>query len=356
MEKPALSRNCPANLGYFMPPEWVSHASTWLSWPTNEITWPGERLERVRDSYVEMIRHLSRGERVDLLVDDEKFQDQVRRRLNTAGARVDSVEIHVIPTVDGWIRDYGPNFLVNPSSPDEPVAYNNWRFNAWGGKYQDLARDDGVPDELADRLGLPAFRPGLVLEGGSIEVNGAGLCLTTRQCLLNPNRNPELSQEQIEQALRNYLGVERIIWLEEGVIGDDTDGHIDDIARFINRETVVCAVESDPGDPNYAILQENLKTLRRLSEGEGLFRVVELPMPEPLEAEWGRLPASYANFYIANGLVLVPVFGQERDQGALAVLSGLFPDREVVGIAAGDMVYGLGALHCLTQQQPAGTC
>jgi agmatine deiminase len=262
----------------------------------------------------------------------------------------------VIPTVDGWIRDYGPNFLVNPSSRDEPVAYNNWRFNAWGGKYHDLARDDRIPDDLAGCLNLPVFQPGLVLEGGSVEVNGAGLCLTTRQCLLNPNRNPELPQAQIEAALRNYLGVDRILWLEEGVIGDDTDGHIDDIARFIDRETVVCAVESDRGDPNYAILQENLKTLRRLSEGGGLFRVVELPMPEPLEAEWGRLPASYANFYIANGLVLVPVFGQKRDQEALAVLSGLFPDREVVGIAADDMVYGLGAIHCLTQQQPAGTC
>ncbi len=201
IEKTAMTRDCPAALGYFMPPEWAHHLSTWLSWPTNAVTWPGERLERVRDSYVEMIRLLSRGERVDLLVNDEKSREAVGTRLIAAGAAIDSVRIHVVATVDGWIRDYGPNFLVNRHISDMPVAYNNWRFNAWGGKYQDLAQDDRVPDELASRLGLPVFQPGLVLEGGSIEVNGAGLCLTTRQCLLNPNRNPELSQDQIENGV-----------------------------------------------------------------------------------------------------------------------------------------------------------
>ena len=336
-----------------MPAEWEWHASTWLSWPSNEITWPGERLERVRESYVKMIRLLSAAEKVDLLVDDEEARIAVQARLRLADIDLNSVRVHIIPTVDGWIRDYGPNFLVSRNNRLEPVAYNNWRFNAWGGKYQDLAQDDRVPDQLSDVLGLPEFRPGLILEGGSIEVNGAGLCLTTRQCLLNPNRNPLLSQQEIERALRDSLGVERILWLDEGIIGDDTDGHIDDIARFADRDTVVCAVESDPSDPNFPILRSALERLQRISKNASLFRVVELPMPEPVSADWGRLPASYANFYIANELVLVPVFGQDRDQTALAVLSELFPDRQVAGIPASDMVFGLGAVHCLTQQQPA---
>jgi agmatine deiminase len=336
-----------------MPAEWEPHASTWLSWPSNEVTWPGERLERVRESYVKMIRLLSFVEQVDLLVDDEEARDAVRTRLSAAKVNLNSVRVHVIPTVDGWIRDYGPNFLVNRRRCPEPVAYNNWGFNAWGGKYEGLAHDDRIPDQLSDLLRLPEFRPGLILEGGSIEVNGAGLCLTTRQCLLNPNRNPHLSQAEIERAVMDYLGVKRILWLDEGIIGDDTDGHIDDIARFTDSETVACAVESDPSDANYPILKTNLDLLQAISRQEGLFRVVELPMPEPVYAEGDRLPASYVNFYVANGLVLVPVFGQARDREALTIIECLFPERDVIGISASEMVFGLGAVHCLTQQQPA---
>ncbi len=347
-------RNTPAALGYRMPAEWHPHAATWLAWPTNEQTWSA-RLRRVRDSYLEMIRLLSREERVHLLVDDEAARETVRNELERAGAILERVSLEVIPTVDAWIRDYGPNFLVARSPGRAGLAFNNWRFNAWGEKYPDLMRDDRIPERIAERLmGARVFEPGLVLEGGSIDVNGEGLCLTTRQCLLNPNRNPRLSAREIDEALREYLGVRRVVWLEEGIAGDDTDGHIDDIARFVDNDTVVCAVEEDPADVNHAPLADCLARLDRISQTEGLFRVVPLPMPEPALDDGGRpLPASYANFYIANNLVLVPVFGQDRDRRALEILAPLFPGRRVVGIPAVDLVWGLGAVHCLTQQQPA---
>ncbi len=343
----------PSELGYRMPPEWHPHSSTWLVWPTNPITWPGDRLQQVRASYRTMIRELVEGEAVDLLVDDEQTRDELLARFGAGGLSAGELRLHVVPTVDGWIRDYGPNFLVNPADPENPLAFNRWTFNAWGNKYADLATDDAVIDRLAPILEGRRFRPPMILEGGSIEVNGRGLCLTTRQCLLNPNRNPALPPGRIERILREHLGVDRVIWLDEGIVGDDTDGHIDDIARFAAPDVVVCAVEEDPQDANFPMLQENYRTLCRLSTEEGLFRVVPLPMPAPVEADGERLPASYANFYIANGRVLVPIFGQTRDQSALDVLRGLFPNRRVVGIPAADMVYGLGAVHCLTQQQPA---
>jgi agmatine deiminase len=347
-------RRCtPSASGYRMPAEWHPHEATWLAWPTNEDTWPGERLRRVRQVYLEMVRLLSPEERVHLLVDDDATLEKVRRELEGRGAGPEGVVVEVIPTVDAWIRDYGPNFLVRfPEATG--LAFNNWRFNAWGGKYPDLTADDAIPEHLGRLLEVPVFEPGLVLEGGSIEVNGEGLCLTTRRCLLHPNRNPGLSPREIERALCDYLGVGRILWLEEGIAGDDTDGHIDDIARFVDRTTVVCAVEEDPADVNHLPLADCAARLRELSRTEGLFRVVPIPMPEPvLDDRGGRLPASYVNFYIANGLVLVPVFDQDRDRRALEILAPLFPGREVIGIPSADLVWGLGAIHCLTQQQPA---
>ena len=349
--KPSSSET-PSQGGYLMPAEWHPHASTWLTWPTNRITWPGERLERVRDAYLMMIQALLEHEGVDLLVHDEETAQSVRRRVEKVGANPEALRTHIIPTVDGWIRDYGPNFLIHPTDPVRPVAFNKWEFNAWGNKYPDLALDNAVVDELSRHLPGRMFRPKVVLEGGSIDVNGRGLCLTTRQCLLNPNRNPDLSRECIEDLLKSYLNVERVIWLDEGVVGDDTDGHIDDIARFAAPDIVVCAVEEDPTDANFPMLKANHETLCHLSTREDLFGIVSLPMPEPVVDGGERLPASYANFYIANGLVLVPVFGQERDRSALDILQGVFPGRRVLGIPATDMVYGLGAVHCLTQQQP----
>lgn len=342
----------PRAIGYRMPPEWHPHASTWLTWPSNDVTWPGDRLERVREAYVSMIRALADHEMVDLLVDDEETRQNVLDRLMKAGVVCASLRIHVVPTVDAWIRDYGPNFLLHPDA-DPPLAYNKWGFNAWGNKYPDLAADNQVTDRLSEVLPGRVFRPPIILEGGSIDVNGKGLCLTTRQCLLNPNRNPDLSSSRIDDIVKDYLGVDRVIWLNQGIVGDDTDGHIDDIARFAAPEVVVCALEEDPTDANFPILRASYETLYSLSLQEDLFRVLPLPMPEPVLADDCRLPASYANFYIANGSVLVPVFGQKRDRAALSVLEKLFPDRRVLGIPATDIVYGLGAVHCLTQQQPA---
>lgn len=339
----------PRSAGFHMPAEWHPHAATWLTWPKNAVTWP-DRLVVVEEVYLDWIRLLAEVETVCLLVDDPEVQESVAERVAARGILADRVQYVVVPTVDSWIRDYGPNFLVGRNGKRK--AFNRWHFNAWGGKYPDLARDSHVPDVLAERLGLPVYRPGIVLEGGSIEVDGQGMCLTTRQCLLNPNRNPHLDQAGIENYLRRFLGVDSIVWLNEGILGDDTDGHIDDIARFTGPDSVLCAVEEDPSDANFPMLQENFELLKQL-EAAGRFRVDPLVMPDPVCAEGDRLPASYANFYIANGLVCVPVFRQPKDVRALAQIQAAFPRRRVVGLPADDLVWGLGTLHCLSQQEPA---
>ncbi len=342
----------PESLGYFMPAEWHPHRATWLAWPKNTVTWPG-RLEAVQEVYLSWIQELLQVEAVCLLVDDDGVAEEVRSRLS-ARCTPPPHRLHclVLPTVDAWIRDYGPNFLI--SRHDGGRAYNRWLFNAWGNKYPELVEDSRIPELLAPQLGLPVFRPGIVLEGGSIEVNGAGICLTTRQCLLNPNRNPHLSRPEIERRLKEYLGVQTVIWLNEGIVGDDTDGHVDDIARFAGTRTVLCAVEEDPSDPNYPVLRENFELLKEF-EGRGWFRVEPLVMPEPVWAGSERLPASYANFYIANGLVCVPQFGQARDRRALAQIQAAFPGYRIVGLPAADLVWGMGTLHCLSQQEPVGS-
>ncbi|WP_218079467.1 agmatine deiminase family protein [Anthocerotibacter panamensis] len=330
--------------GYRMPAEWEPHAATWLSWPHNRDTWPG-KFDPVPGVFVEIVRALR--EPVHILVKDTPMVEQVRFLLGQAGVLRPEIHLHLIPTNDCWMRDHGPTFLVGSG---EPVLLN-WGFNSWGGKYGPWTEDDQVPTQIATLLDLPCLTPAMILEGGSIEVNGQGLCLTTEQCLLHPNRNPHLSRAQIEQNLKDYLGLEHILWLAEGIVGDDTDGHIDDLARFVNPHTVVAVLEDNPDDENYVLLQANYEHLQELARAYNL-NVVALPMPAPKYYDEVRLPASYANFYIANEVVLVPVFDDPKDTLALDILRQYFPDREVVGIACTDLVWGLGAIHCVTQQQP----
>lgn len=343
----------PAALGYRMPAEWEPHEATWLAWPHKESTWPG-KLSAIPAVWIEMVRALAAHEMVRILVDEAAPAHEVRQRLEDAGVDLRMVSFHEIATDDAWIRDHGPIFVRRAGRQGGELAVIDWGYNAWGGKYPPWDQDDRVPSETARLLGLPCFAPGLVLEGGSIDVNGQGTLLTSESCLLNPNRNPHLGREEIEQALCDYLGARNILWLGEGIAGDDTDGHVDDMARFVGPSVVVAAVEEDEKDVNYEPLRANLRRLEAMRDQDGRpLRVVHLPMPEPIFYEGARLPASYANFYIANRAVLVPVFGQQRDAEALRVLHEVFPDRRLVGIHATDLVWGLGAFHCVTQQQPA---
>jgi agmatine deiminase len=327
-----------------MPAEWEPHEATWIAWPHNRADWPG-RFAPIPWVYAEIVRKLSAVERVRILVQNEALERDARRILARAGALLAAVEFFLIPTNRVWTRDYGPIFVKDRAGR---VALTRWRFNAWA-KYDDWQRDDAVPPQLARRLKLPMFEAAAVLEGGSIDVNGAGLLLTTEECLLSPvqARNPGMDQRTIEERLRDLLGIRRVVWLRDGIAGDDTHGHVDDLARFVERDTVAIASEADRSDPNYEPLRENARLLR----AAGL-RVVKLPMPRPLVFNGQRLPASYANFYVANGLVLVPTFNDPADRVALTTLARCFPGREVTGINCTELIWGLGALHCMTQQQP----
>jgi agmatine deiminase len=341
----------PRSQGYTMPAEWAAHRATWLSWPHNRETWPTQ-LARVQEAWVRMIVELARHEQVNLLVNDAGSENEVAARLQAAGAAMENISLLRISTVDVWMRDYGPTFVTR-NAKENPLAGNDWVFNGWGGKYQAYEQDDSVAREIAARLGIPLFAHPVVLEGGSIEVNGAGLCLTTTQCLLNTNRNPAMSQGEVEQFLKDTLGAQQVIWLGDGIAGDDTDGHIDDIARFVNPATVACVREANARDKNYAPLEENYERLLAARDMSGAkLEIVSLPCPAPLGYEGARLPASYANFYIANELVLAPVFGDPADARALGILQDLFPGRRVVGLPCADVVAGLGAIHCVTQQEP----
>jgi agmatine deiminase len=342
----------PRALGYSMPAEWAPHRATWLSWPHNLETWPTD-LDRVREVWIQMIAALSPYERVYLLVNDTLSEKDVAARLKSSRTVMENVTLLQIPTVDVWMRDYGPTFVTRESL-EEPLAFNDWVFNGWGGKYKSYEDDDHVAREIAALLKVPRFEQRIVLEGGSIEVNGSGICLTTEQCLLNKNRNPQLNQPKIEQYLKDSLGVDRVIWLGEGIVGDDTDGHIDDIARFVDPSTAVCIVESNSKDDNYYLLQENYERLNDAKNPNGeKLSIVTLPCPSPVYYEGARLPASYANFYIANEVVLVPVFDDPNDTKAIGILQDLFPHRKVIGLRCNEVVAGLGAIHCVTQQEPA---
>jgi len=348
-----MSKQTPAALGYGMPAEWHRHSATWLTWPKDPETWP-DRVSQVEEIFVQMMAALAPNERVNLLVDDGETEQNVRQRCTFPGA--ENIRFYRLQTVDSWIRDYGPNFLLNDRGE---LAYNDWLFNAWGNKYEELKRDNSIPARLESLLQIPRFEPGIVMEGGSIEVNGAGCLLTTEQCLLNPNRNPRLHRAEIEQYLKDYVGVQKVAWLGEGIVGDDTDGHIDDIARFVSPTTIVCVVEDDPADANYKLLQDNLDRVRYVTDPQGqAFEILTLPMPgtvngkSSITRDLERLPASYANFYIANGVVLVPVFGHANDARALETIRRVFPNRRVVGINCEPLVWGMGTIHCITQQQP----
>jgi agmatine deiminase len=346
----AAGGDTPYDLGFSMPAEWSRHDSTWLSWPKNPLTFPAEIVSKVETAYVEMIEALGHGERVDLLVDDERTRDRVRSMLSTG-----NVTFHMIKSADVWIRDYGPIFVKKGGRRGSAVAATKWEFNAWGGKYDDLLMDDATGLQVANSTSLRVFKTGVVLEGGSIDVNGRGALLTTEQCLLNKNRNPHLGKAQLELLLHDYLGAADVVWLEEGVGGDDTDGHVDDVARFVDENTVVCMAEQDAGDANHALLKRNQAILSKHRDGDGRrLEVVPIAMPRRVEVDGGRLPASYANFYVGNSAVLVPVFGDaRRDSGALETLSDFFQGRKMVPVDCRELVYGFGGIHCVSQQQPA---
>ena len=353
-ESGARSGLTPRELGYRMPAEWEPHVGTWFTWPRPEgISFP-DKYDTVPPVYAELIRHLVQVEEVHINVWHAEMEAWVRDLLRQNQTPLERVRFHHFPAYEPWCRDHGPIFLVRDTPGKHERAIVDWGYNAWGNKYPPFDLDDAVPQHVAKLRQLPIFSPGIVMEGGSLEVNGRGTVLTTEACLLNPNRNPHLSKMQIEQYLRDFLGATNILWLGDGIVGDDTDGHIDDLTRFVNPTTVVTVVEEDLADENHPILQDNLQRLRTLRDQDGQpFRIVELPMPRRIEYDGQRLPASYANFYIANGLVLVPTYHDQNDATALEILQREFPDRRVVGVDSMELIWGLGSFHCISQQEPA---
>jgi agmatine deiminase len=327
-----------------MPAEWEPHEATWLAWPHEKSDWPG-KFAPIPWLYGEIVRNLSRVEHVRILVEDPAAEGAARKILKACRADLAAVDFFHHPTNRGWTRDYCPLFVKNKSE----LAITHWRFNGWA-KYSNYQYDSQVPNFIAMKLAMERWAPDMVLEGGSIDVNGSGRLLTTEECLLSDvqARNPALSRREIESAMKDYLGIREVIWLGRGIAGDDTHGHVDDIARFTSKDTVVTVVEPDKSDPNHEPLKENLARLRACKD----LHIATLPMPEPIHFAGQRLPASYANFYIANGMVLVPVFGDPNDRVALNTLARLFPDRRIIGIYSRDLVLGLGTLHCMTMQQP----
>lgn len=332
-----------------MPPEWAPHQATWISWPHNVDTWPG-RFEAVEPVMAQFVGVVSQTETVRINVLDAQHEARVRQFLE-GRARAGNVIFHHFRTNDAWCRDHGAIFVTSGGEPS--LTALDFRFNSWGGKYPPFDLDDAIPPQMAAALGVPCRPVDLVLEGGSIDVNGAGALLTTEQCLLNPNRNPSLDRQGIEAVLRRELGVSQILWLGEGIVGDDTDGHVDDLTRFVARHTVVTVIEPDPRDENHDALAGNRERLDaiRLEDGRPL-EVVELRMPRPVTYRGERLPASYANFYIGNRVVVMPTFSDPADEPNRRLLAACFPDRQVVGIDCRDLVLGLGTFHCLTQQVP----
>ncbi len=344
-----LQKNSPAQLGYSMPAEWEPHAATWLSWPRREgISFPGS-FDRVMPTFRRIVETLIQSEPVCINVCNGAHEAEARAVLDGL-AEQECITYYEIPTNEPWCRDHGPIFLTRPEDPRLIIV--DWGHNAWGGKYPPFELDDVVPTRIGAVLNLPVYHPPMILEGGSIDVNGAGACLTTESCLLNPNRNPNLSREQVEQMMRDYLGVRHILWLSRGCEGDDTDGHIDNLARFVSKRRVLAIVEKDRQSPNYEPLQENLRRLRDIRLDGKPIEIVELPTVRQMEREGMVLPASYANFYIGNEVVLAATYGEPNDEVALAILREHFPDRRVVGIDCNELIWGLGAFHCLTQQQP----
>ena len=342
----------PKSQGFYFPAEFVHHASTWLSWPHKEASWPG-KIETIFPSYVAFIKSLVRFEKVNINVVDAVMQQKATDLLVAAGVDMSNVHFHLHPTNDAWCRDHGPAFLLNRNDPSKR-AIVDWNYNAWGNKYPPYDLDDVIPTRIAEKMGLPVFYPGIVMEGGSVDFNGAGTVITSSACLLNENRNPHLNQSEIEQYLMDFYGQDQVLWVDEGIVGDDTDGHIDDTVRFVNEDTVITVIEENKDDENYALLQHNLKQLKamRLLNGKQL-NIVEIPMPDPVIWDEQMLPASYANFYIANQQVIVPTYRSDKDAKVIDIIGQCFPDREIVGIDSTDIIWGLGSFHCLSQQEPA---
>lgn len=348
MKHLTLKDPSPRDLGFSMPPEWAGHAATWMSWPHDDELWFGN-LSAVRAEYAQLVATIARYERVELLLSDDESERDARRRLP---GDLDVV-FHRLPLDDVWIRDNGPIFVRNTRGE---LALTNWKFNSWGGKFE-WRNDDRVPEYVAGQLGMGHWDLPVVLEGGAVEVNGDGAALVTRSCLLTPSRNPQLSEDDYAALLEGYLGVDKLLWLDGGLENDHTDGHIDTITRFVGPRSIVTSVESDVVDANHAVMKGNLRALREMCDGAGQpFEVTELPLPAArLEGEEGRLPPTYANFYIGNGFVVVPQYGDVNDQSALDILTPLFPGREVIGLPSRAIIGGGGSFHCMTQQQPEGT-
>ncbi|GEM67345.1 agmatine deiminase [Sphingobacterium mizutaii NBRC 14946 = DSM 11724] len=344
-------QDTPKAQGFVFPAEWEKQDALWLSWPHKEESWPG-KIETIYEPYSQFIKLVAEDQLVRINVADEEMKAFALSHIEKSGAKMENISFYLNPTNDAWCRDHGPAFVINRATGEKAVV--DWGYNAWGGKYPPFDLDDVVPTRIAKEFNLKLFTPPIVMEGGSVEFNGKGTILTTSACLLNENRNPHLNKEQIETYLKDYYGQDQVLWLGDGIVGDDTDGHIDDITRFVSEDTVLTVVEEDKADDNYELLQENLENLKamKLLDGRSL-NVIELPMPRPVEYDDQRLPASYANFYIANKVVIVPVFNDKNDSKALEIIQSVFPDRKVIGIDSVDIIWGLGSFHCLSQQEPS---
>ena len=352
---PKSPTGTPAENGFSFPPEWHPHTATWISWPRPEgISFPGRYHQAIED-IAGLIRVLVAREEVHLNVPNDNYRRIVSGFLKERKVPLKRVFFHYIPTNEAWARDHGPAFVLRQRRGTTEAAIVDWGFNAWGGKYPPWDADDAVPTQVAKILGLPVFYPGIVMEGGAVDFNGGGTVLTTTSCLLNKNRNPTLSRSEVETYLRDYYGQVHVVWLGEGIEGDDTDGHIDDLARFIDARTIAVGIEADTTDPNYRILQKARRDLDKARDQDGRpFEIVELPMPKPMSIEGQRVPATYMNFYFANRALLLPTFGQPaRDKQALAILQRHLPHLEVIGVDCRRLIWGLGAIHCFTQQQPS---
>lgn len=346
----------PREEGFYFPAEWHPHVSTWITFPHNDHSWQGDKLGHMYPEYFALIRTISTGEIVNIQVNDADLALFIESQLPIYGIDAAQIRLHIRPTNDAWCRDHGPAFLIHTQSDERLIV--DWEYNAWGGKYPPFGDDNASPKAIAETLGLRAVSPGIVMEGGSVDFNGAGTVLTSRSCLLNPNRNPHLSQAEIEQYLCDYYGVQQVLWVSDGIVGDDTDGHIDDTVRFVNSNTVIAMVEPRVDDENHAVLAQNLVELKemRLLNGEPL-NIIEIPMPDPVVIDDFRAPGSYANFYICNAGLIVPTFDCPQDAFALDTLAQLFPDRAVIGLSAKQIIWGQGSFHCLTQQEPqANAC
>ncbi len=341
----------PREAGYYFPAEFALHEATWLSWPHKEASWPG-KIHTIYPYYAQFVKKLAESEKVRINVNDEDMKIFALSQLIKAKVDMMQVEFFLHPTNDAWCRDHGPAFLIHPYAEKRKVVVD-WNYNAWGNKYPPYDLDDVVPTLIAQHYSLPVYHPGIIMEGGSVDFNGSGTVITSASCLLNKNRNPHLNKKQIEKFLFDYYGQQQVLWVEDGIIGDDTDGHIDDTVRFVNEDTVITVVEEDTADENYDILQKNLADLKkmRLLNGKQL-NIIEIPMPDPVIWEDQRLPASYANFYIANKCVIVPTFRCAKDEKVLSIIADAFPGREVVGIDSTEIIWGLGSFHCLSQQEP----